>query len=365
MFVLSELVHNLKRKKSSQENSQPNFNWHHGHGREEAQPLPPPSPPLSRTSSTRHSNAGLTNATEFTTEAMDTSAERLTKNQQAAVIAAGQSQGEINNFLPTKRELVENVPIFALHPKGSFYVPMSVELPLIDALFNSMEQTPAPLLHPVTISVNFCHPLRVLSAPQPPALEVHSPVHHPRPPTVVQQQQLPVNAPAMLIATPPNLMPVSPETRRHQPPHQRSHRHYELESAASIQQQQQHQMQQMQQSFSGEDRRMIAIAARGRSYSRHYEEPPKPFRMPHRGESDEGLAESSHSHYQSPVNNLADKHHSVPPPPPLRREYVGVGRPSREHANINNGGCSNHTAVQSAIQSSRWSHLMAKRTHTP
>jgi hypothetical protein len=306
---------------------------------------------------------------------METSPERLSNNQQTAIAVGGQSQGEFNNFLLAKRESVENVPIFALHPKGSFYVPMSVELPLIGALFNSMETAPAPLLHPVTISVNFCHPLRVLSAPKPAAIEMHSPVHHPRPQTGVQQQQQsarPSNGPVLLIeSSPPNLMPVGTvETRRHQPPHQRSHRHYELESAASIQQQQQQQQQQqhqMQQSFNGEDRRMIAIAARGRSYSRHYEEPPKPFRMPHRGEGDEGLVESCHSHYQSPplVNNLAGKH-SVPPPPPLRREYVGVGRPSREHGHAisNNSGNSNQTAIQSAIQSSRWSHLMAKRTHT-
>nr|CAG4649843.1 EOG090X0J7Y [Scapholeberis mucronata] len=55
---------------------------------------------------------------------------------------------------------LENVPIFALHPKGAFYVPMSVELPLIQGLFNSAptSENAQPLLHPVTISVNFCHP---------------------------------------------------------------------------------------------------------------------------------------------------------------------------------------------------------------
>ena len=60
----------------------------------------------------------------------------------------------------------ENVPIFALHPKGTFYIPMSIELGLIGSLFNPPSADPAneeAILHPVTISVNFCHPIRLLT----------------------------------------------------------------------------------------------------------------------------------------------------------------------------------------------------------
>ena len=298
---------------------------------------------------------------------MDTSSIDTQNKDQQAVVAVGQTQGEFNKVPINKQEKVENVPIFALHPKGSFYVPMSVELPLIGAMFN-MELSPTPLLHPVTISVNFCHPLRVLSAPQAPVIEVQ------RPPTVIFQQQQPAPArpsPSLaLVTAPPSLMPANPESRRHPPAHQRSHRQqhvlpYELESI----QQQQQQQQQMQQNVNFEDRRMIAIAARGRSYSRQYEEPPKAFRMPHRG----GEGEECHSLYQPTVNNPVDKH-SVPLQPAMRREYQ-VQRPqSREHVVNNthgsNGGpailnSNSHSAVTSAIHSSRWSHLMAKRTHTP
>nr|CAG4636671.1 EOG090X0J7Y [Eubosmina coregoni] len=162
-----EKVHSFKRKKISQVD-EPNFNWHHGHGHGREEPLPPPSPPLSRTSSSnRHSNVGSQSGTS---SEMDTSSIDTQNKDQQAVVAVGQTQGEFNKVPINKQEKVENVPIFALHPKGSFYVPMSVELPLIGAMFN-MELSPTPLLHPVTISVNFCHPLRVLSAPQAPVIE--------------------------------------------------------------------------------------------------------------------------------------------------------------------------------------------------
>ena len=49
-----------------------------------------------------------------------------------------------------------HIPVFALSPQGSFYVPLSVNAAnLKDFLPLLWESSPGPL-HPVTISVNFC-----------------------------------------------------------------------------------------------------------------------------------------------------------------------------------------------------------------
>jgi len=60
---------------------------------------------------------------------------------------------------------VKNVPIFALHPKGSHYIPLSVTEDVIQPCLHLFEQTTElPLmLHPITISVNFCGPIRIAS----------------------------------------------------------------------------------------------------------------------------------------------------------------------------------------------------------
>ena len=52
--------------------------------------------------------------------------------------------------------LSENVPIFALHPNGSFYVPMSIEMAMIRSHFQFPNEptTSAPLLHPVSHPTN-------------------------------------------------------------------------------------------------------------------------------------------------------------------------------------------------------------------
>nr|CAG4649007.1 EOG090X0J7Y [Polyphemus pediculus] len=89
----------------------------------------------------------------------------LRKHLDTVII--GTPQPEYPEKETPTQQITENVPIFALHPKGSFYVPMSIELALIGSLFNppvdpSAAQT---VLHPVTISVNFCHPLRLLTRP--------------------------------------------------------------------------------------------------------------------------------------------------------------------------------------------------------
>ena len=101
-----------------------------------------------------------------------------------------------------------SVPIFALHPKGSFYVAMSVQLSLINSLFHPIDapssNTPSPVLHPVMINVNFCHPLRMLSSAKPTTAAVVppqrpqaapvpplSPLHHSQPPPHHPQPVLP------------------------------------------------------------------------------------------------------------------------------------------------------------------------------
>ena len=71
-----------------------------------------------------------------------------------------------------------SVPIFALHPKGAYYIPLSVDYnliaPYLVVLAGQQQQqdeagggsgqqqgSPAVMLHPVTINVNFCGPLQV------------------------------------------------------------------------------------------------------------------------------------------------------------------------------------------------------------
>lgn len=57
----------------------------------------------------------------------------------------------------------KSVPIFALHPKGSHYIPLSVSDDVIQPYVHLFEQgSEVPLmLHPITISVNFCGPIRI------------------------------------------------------------------------------------------------------------------------------------------------------------------------------------------------------------
>ncbi|XP_022243354.1 transcription factor cwo-like isoform X2 [Limulus polyphemus] len=50
--------------------------------------------------------------------------------------------------------IVPSIPIFALHPKGSFYIPLTMDLALLSPLITSLDEN-IPVLHPVSISVNF------------------------------------------------------------------------------------------------------------------------------------------------------------------------------------------------------------------
>jgi len=59
----------------------------------------------------------------------------------------------------------KSVPIFALHPKGSHYIPLEVSDEVVKPYLHLFEPgSDLPLmLHPVTISVNFCGPVRMAS----------------------------------------------------------------------------------------------------------------------------------------------------------------------------------------------------------
>jgi len=48
-----------------------------------------------------------------------------------------------------------SVPIFALNSRGSYYVPMTVDLSVISPFMSLYREESCPILHPVTISVNF------------------------------------------------------------------------------------------------------------------------------------------------------------------------------------------------------------------
>ena len=50
------------------------------------------------------------------------------------------------------------IPIFALHPRGSHYVPMRISSDLLtsDLKFFDLDSEAPLVLHPITISVNFC-----------------------------------------------------------------------------------------------------------------------------------------------------------------------------------------------------------------
>ena len=59
-----------------------------------------------------------------------------------------------------------SVPIFALHPKGSYYVPLSLDYTILApylVAFSAAEDRAggSVMLHPITINVNFCGPVQV------------------------------------------------------------------------------------------------------------------------------------------------------------------------------------------------------------
>jgi hypothetical protein len=74
----------------------------------------------------------------------------------------------------------KSVPIFALHPKGSHYIPLSVTEEVIQPYLHLFDQgTELPLmLHPITISVNFCGPIRIAAGVRSAAHISHQAVSH-------------------------------------------------------------------------------------------------------------------------------------------------------------------------------------------
>ncbi|XP_022245526.1 transcription factor cwo-like isoform X2 [Limulus polyphemus] len=69
---------------------------------------------------------------------------------------------ELSSFYQPESVLVHGsrTPIFALHPKGNFYIPLSLDLSLLAPIINSFDNN-IPVLHPVSISVNFSFGQRV------------------------------------------------------------------------------------------------------------------------------------------------------------------------------------------------------------
>nr|CAG4644463.1 EOG090X0J7Y [Lepidurus arcticus] len=73
---------------------------------------------------------------------------------------------DANNLAPSSKP--DNLPVFVLHPQGSFYIPTLIEASVVTPLLTEYVQ--APVLHPVTIHVSFGHSTKVIGA----KMEPHS-----------------------------------------------------------------------------------------------------------------------------------------------------------------------------------------------
>lgn len=81
---------------------------------------------------------------------------------------------------PLPKPSGHSVPIFALHSKGAYYIPLSIDMSAISShmsLFSGLEDTSTPL-HPITISVNFN---RDVPATAPGNVDRNTPVEPPIP----------------------------------------------------------------------------------------------------------------------------------------------------------------------------------------
>ena len=256
-----------------------------------------------------------------------------------------------------------NVPIFALHPKGSFYVPMSVQLSLIESLFTSESTKVQSVLHPVTISVNFCHPLRVLTAKQVDSTNSNGlllrpiAMPHPQQPQQPQQPRHPHEVlpngldrrrtisehPSAFHQQPPMAL-LSPSVLTPPDADHRSKRHpYDLEAEARAH------LDQVARIRNYQPRHQELPSPRAMRQSDHGEQGPILFRMPQ---------ESYEAH--GPLTPTADGRR-------LPRELTEAAPPRPAIVNCSNGLVSSRSRDSSMGNSSRWSHLMAanKRTHTP
>lgn len=239
-----------------------------------------------------------------------------------------QQQQQQPSNLPVIQPM-ESVPIFALHPKSAFYVPMSIELSLIRTLFtppsSSSDPNAQPSLHPVTISVNFGHPSRVLTS----ATLTEAAAS-------IQQHSSVIQSPVKLTRPEPLLpgLVAAPQIvvhhQRHPNPH---HQQFDMDPFGTN-------FSPLTMTPTMEDNRS-RVGSSSREHNnrsalaRHHEEQPKMFRPPQREEG--GYVHGG-------------------------REYPII-RSSREHGSRSPAVITaNHGT---ATHSSRWSHLMAKRTHTP
>ncbi|EFX82020.1 hypothetical protein DAPPUDRAFT_317067 [Daphnia pulex] len=302
-----EQYHGLKRKKSDTDMNRHN-NSRYGWNNE----VPPqPSSPSSRIQ--RLNSEEMDDPPVYTMDQM-------------------QQQQQPSSNLPAMQPIMESVPIFALHPKSAFYVPMSIELSLIRTLFtppsSSSDPNAQPLLHPVTISVNFGHPSRVLTAATltetVASIQQHS---------SVIQSPVKLTRPEPLL---PGLVP-APQIVVHHQRHPNPHHHqFDMDPFGTN-------FSPLTMTGPTEDNRLRVGSSSNREHSsssrsslvRHHDEQPKMFRPPQREEG--GYVHAG-------------------------REYPII-RSSREHGSRSPAVITaNHGT---ATHSSRWSHLMAKRTHTP
>ncbi|XP_075235567.1 transcription factor cwo [Lycorma delicatula] len=83
--------------------------------------------------------------------------------QQLSSEAGTPPPSQLSSSLPGKYNSLPSVPIFALHSKGSYYIPLTVDYDILapyvgDILLESHQTNlSSVVLHPVTISVNFHH----------------------------------------------------------------------------------------------------------------------------------------------------------------------------------------------------------------
>jgi len=73
------------------------------------------------------------------------------------------------------KKMPKQIPTFALHPKGTHYIPMPIGEDVIQPYLHLFDQGPdVPLmLHPITISVNFCGPIQMAASFKPVTTKDH------------------------------------------------------------------------------------------------------------------------------------------------------------------------------------------------
>ncbi|KAG0700244.1 Transcription factor cwo [Chionoecetes opilio] len=92
-------------------------------------------------------------------------------------------EGQMRSSSPSKQAPEGTVPIFALNQNGSFYVPLTIDNSLIAPIMSGITDT-SPVLHPISISVNFCGPFPTITSSvvppgQPGSAGTHVPnAHH-------------------------------------------------------------------------------------------------------------------------------------------------------------------------------------------